>query len=57
MIDKHRYWFFNNLPVKFIDDLLRYGKEQKLEDGIVGKNDERWKDHKDELYKTRKSKV
>tara|TARA_A100001201_G_scaffold83699_1_gene74275 strand:+ start:30 stop:188 length:159 start_codon:yes stop_codon:yes gene_type:complete len=52
MIDKHRYWFFNNLPAKFIDDLLRYGKEQKLEDGIVGKDDERWKDHKDELHKT-----
>ena len=31
--------------------------KQKLEDGIVGKDDERWKDHKDELHKTRKSKV
>tara|TARA_R110002051_G_scaffold313151_1_gene388942 strand:- start:365 stop:970 length:606 start_codon:yes stop_codon:yes gene_type:complete len=55
MIEKHRYWYFNTLSKKFINDLLLYGKQQELGDGVIGKNNEPLE--KKELYKTRKSKV
>ena len=55
MIEKHRYWYFNTLSKKFINDLLLYGKQQELGDGVIGKSNEPLE--KKELYKTRKSKV
>ena len=55
MNEKHKYWWFDNLSIKFIEDLLKYGKQQNLVDAHIGLDED--KISKEELFKKRKSKT
>ena len=55
MNEKYRYWYFDNLSIKFINDLLLYGKQHTLEDGVIGDSSKEL--DKEQLYKKRKSKI
>ncbi len=55
MNEKYKYWWFDNLSFKFIDDLLQYGKQHNLQDAHIGLDET--KISKEELFKKRKSKT